>query len=131
MDSSINQTLELCKKILKENQKFIISADLDGILSALVLQKYLNWQIVGFCDSKNTVWILPKEKKNFKEIVFIDIFIRNPEIRCIDQHIVCKDHNHSGEMYSSQTKLNPNIQNKRYAKRKFPAKRTISPRIKK
>ena len=42
MDSSINQTLELCKKILKENQKFIISADLDGILSALVLQKYLN-----------------------------------------------------------------------------------------
>ena len=118
MNPSINQTLKLCEKILKKDQKFIISADLDGILSALVLQKYLNWQIVGFCDSKNTVWILPKEKKNFKEIVFIDIFIRNPEIKCIDQHIVCLDHNQSAEMYNSQTKLNPNIQNIRYAKKK-------------
>ena len=40
MNPSINQTLKLCEKILKKDQKFIISADLDGILSHL-LQKYL------------------------------------------------------------------------------------------
>ena len=123
MNPSINQTLKLCEKILKKDQKFIISADLDGILSALVLQKYLNWQIVGFVTVKTLSGFYQK-KKNFKEIVFIDIFIRNPEIKCIDQHIVCLDHNQSAEMYNSQTKLNPNIQNIRYAKKNMERERT-------
>ncbi|AOW20650.1 hypothetical protein [Urechidicola croceus] len=112
---SIIDTINQSKKLLQPNQKCIINTDIDGLLSALVLQHFLNWKIVGFCDSKDTIWIDPNERNTNNEIVFVDIFVGNPNYKCIDQHIVAKNKNHVKKLTQNSNKQNPNFNRTRYA----------------
>jgi len=115
MDLSIIETIERSKILLQENKRCIINTDIDGILSAIVLQNTLNWKIAGFCDSKDTVWIKPGEMKNLENFIFLDIFVANPRLKCIDQHIIAKDASHAAHLATNQNKQNPNLQRVRYA----------------
>ena len=115
MRDSIISTIERSKILFKENQKCIINTDLDGVLTGLILQNYLNWEIVGYCDSKDTVWLVPGEIENISELIFLDIFVANPNLKCIDQHIIAKDADHAYKLARNPNKQNPNLQRIRYA----------------
>ena len=115
MQNSINNTIERSKILLQENQKCIINTDLDGVLTGLVLQNYLNWEIVGFCDSKDTIWLEKTQTNNISELIFLDIFVANPNLKCIDQHIIAKDLDHANKLSRNSFKQNPNLQRIRYA----------------
>ncbi len=89
-------------------RNLVINSDLDGFLSGMILQHFYNCKIVGFTNSKDSLWISP-EIKSIHDVVFIDIFITNPNIYCIDQHIVAYDNTYIDLFLSYNTKLNPNL----------------------
>ncbi len=96
-----------------KNQKCIINTDLDGIFSGLILHNFLNWEIVGFCDSAESIWIDKNRCNNLSDCIFIDMFVFPEEIKCIDQHIISVDEEHNNLLTQSKNKLNPNLINKR------------------
>lgn len=95
------------------NQKCIINTDLDGLFSGLILHNFLKWEIVGFCDSDESIWIDKNRCDNLIECTFIDIFIYSKNIRSIDQHIVSVDEEHNKMLSNNNNKLNPNLINLR------------------
>jgi len=107
MKTSINPPTPL------RDQKCIINTDLDGIFSGLILHNYLNWEIVGFCDSNESIWIDKNRVNDLQECTFIDIFVSLKNIKSIDQHIISVDDEHNESLSVNNNKLNPNLINKR------------------
>ena len=70
------------------NKKIIINSDIDGLLSGLILKKYLNCDLAGFSNSHNCVWIDKSRINSIYDAVYIDMFITNKNVICLDQHIV-------------------------------------------
>lgn len=71
--------------IFEKNKNCIISPDSDGIMSALLMSKYLGWKVKGFYDGKVLLFhkdILPKE------CVFLDMEIAISTIKSVGQHLV-------------------------------------------
>jgi hypothetical protein len=95
--------------LLKINNKIIINTDIDGVLSGLLLQKYAGCEIVGFSNSDNAVWINQKKINSIYDAVYIDMFVADPNVVCIDQHIVTCDEVHWTKLKSNSNKINPNI----------------------
>ncbi|PHR73698.1 MAG: hypothetical protein COA67_02935 [Lutibacter sp.] len=96
-----------------KNKPILINSDLDGIMSGLLLQKHLNCKVVGFTNSAETIW-MQKNFTNFKDICFVDMFVANPEITCIDQHIVSVNEIHHDVLKVNPNKINPNLINPRF-----------------
>jgi hypothetical protein len=94
-------------------QKCIINTDLDGIFTGLLLHNYLNWEIIGFCDSKESILFDRNRCNSIDEAVFIDMFVFPENIKCIDQHIISIDDEHNSKLSANPNKLNPNLLNKR------------------
>ena len=115
MKNSIANTIEKSKILLTDNQKCIVNTDIDGILTGLLLQHHLNWEVVGFCDSKDTIWITPGLIEKIEDVIFLDIYVAHPSLKCIDQHIVAKDSNHGLHLAKNPNKQNPNLERLRYA----------------
>ena len=101
--------------LLQPNKKCIINTDLDGVLTGTLVQNILNWEIVGLCDSKDSIWIESKHIQNINDIIFLDIYVSNKNLKCIDQHIVAKDITHAKEISNNPNKQNPNLDRIRYA----------------
>jgi len=105
--------------INKEKQKFIISADYDGLMCASLLNHYKNWELVGYYDLES-IWISDKAKKNKNDIIWVDLNILPKQGRAIGGHIVSiKDEVLKG----FETSCNPNILanlNSSLFKNKFP-----------
>lgn len=95
--------------LLTKNQKCIVNTDLDGFLSALLLTHYLNWEVVGFCNSRDTMWVDQSKVKSLQEVVFVDMFVANPLLKSIDQHIVSVNQTHLDQQKDIFYRLNPNI----------------------
>lgn len=95
--------------MLGKHKKCVINTDLDGFLCGLLLHHFLDWEVVGFCNSRDTVWIDQDKVKSFKDVVFIDMFVAHEHIQCIDQHIVSCDLKHNALLKANLNKLNPNI----------------------
>jgi len=89
-------------------KQIVINTDIDGFLSGMLLCKYYDCEVVGFSDSRERIWLRP-DIESLKEPVYIDIFINDPEVYGIDQHIVAKDREHAETIRSWGTKMNPNI----------------------
>ncbi len=113
-EASIQRTIEQSKVLLQPNQKCIINTDIDGVLCGIILQNVLNWKVVGFCDSKESIWINHNLEEEFKDIVFVDIYLAKPEFKCIDQHIVAESLKHAKELSENINKQNPNHERYRY-----------------
>ncbi len=95
-----------------KNKPIIINTDLDGIISGLLLKKYLNCKVVGFSNSAESIW-LQSDFTNFKDACFIDMFVVNPEIVCLDQHIISVNEKHHDKLRNNPKKINPNLLNTR------------------
>lgn len=91
-----------------KNKPIIINLDLDGLLCGLLLQKYLNCNIVGFSNSVETIW-LQKNFTAFNSVCFIDLFVANKNTICLDQHIVSVHHKHHQILSKNNCKINPNL----------------------
>ena len=96
-----------------KNKPILINSDLDGIMSGLLLQKHLNCKVVGFTNSAETIW-MQEDFTDFKDVCFVDMFVANPEITCIDQHIVSVNEKHHNVLKGNQNKINPNLINPRF-----------------
>lgn len=106
--------------IFVKNKKCIINADLDGLLSGMILQRFLNWEIVGFssCAGRmnDDLWLF-NAKEDLKECIFIDLPVYLKPFSTIDQHFIAFD-NESIEIYKKHNnKINPNIIRERVFKK--------------
>ena len=88
-------------------KQIVINTDIDGFLSGMILQEYYGCEIVGFSNSKESIWLKPGI--DIRSPIYIDIFVRDPNVYCIDQHIVAYDRPHLERISAYGTKLNPNL----------------------
>ena len=102
----------MLKEIFTKNKDIIVNTDIDGFLCGLFLQKYFNCRIVGFSNSKKEIWIIP-EIASIYDPVYIDLFVVNPDVVCIEQHIIAKNDTHLSNIKALGTKINPNLDRNR------------------
>ncbi len=100
------------KDLFQQNPNIIINTDIDGILSGVILVKYLGCKIVGFTNSKDTVWLADGYDDLYKH-VYIDMFVTEPKALCVDQHVVAVNEEHQKEIIQSSTKFSPQIDGNR------------------
>jgi len=96
----------MLKELFAKNPYIIINTDIDGILSGIILCKYCNCKIVGFTNSKDSVW-LAEGYDNLYKYVYIDMFVTNDEATCIDQHIVAINEPHMERIIKLGNKYSP------------------------
>ncbi len=109
MDTKTKRTID---NLFKPNKKCIINADLDGLLSGMLLKEFLNWDIVGFsscCGKPNDELWLRNEDINLSECVFVDLPVCMENFSAIDQHFVAFKSESIEEYTDCENKLNPNI----------------------
>ena len=99
-------------EIFDKNKDIVINTDIDGFLCGMILQKYYSCRVVGFSNSRETVWLIP-EIEDINKPVYIDLYVANPTVTCIEQHIIAYDKDHHNEICSFGTKINPNLDRKR------------------
>ena len=113
---SLNESV---KNIFTIEKKCIINTDLDGLISGMLLQKFLNWKIVGFsccCGKPNDELWLQDNNENIEDCVFVDLPVCVPNIPVIDQHFVLFDRSSIAKYNSTNNKLNPNVMRERLFK---------------
>jgi len=107
----INQEI---KNIFTRNRKCIVNADLDGILSGMILQHFLDWKIVGYssCSGKedDEIWLEDK-KEDLGDCIFVDLPVCINTYSIVDQHFVQFDT--SDQFLNTKNKVNPNIMRNR------------------
>ena len=91
--------------INERNQKFIISADYNGLICASFLSHILNWKLVGYYDLES-LWICEEDVVNYEEIIWVDLNILPKLGRAIGGHIVSLD-NQTPRGFD--TSCNPNL----------------------
>lgn len=97
------------KELFEKNKNIVINSDIDGFLCGMILQKYFGCRVVGFSDSRDTVWLAP-EVSDIYAPVYIDLYVARPDVVCIEQHIIAYDHNHHNTILGYGTKFNPNLE---------------------
>lgn len=98
--------------IFDKNKDIVINTDIDGFLCGMILQKYYGCRVVGFSNSRETVWLIP-EIEDINKPVYIDLYVADPSVICIEQHIIAYDKKHHNEICGFGTKINPNLDRKR------------------
>ena len=101
------------RELFTKNKNIVINSDIDGMLSGMILQKYYGCKVVGFSNSWDCVWIDPQYENStvdaINKPVYIDLYVTNPDVVCIEQHIIGYDDAHNKRIAALQTKINPNI----------------------
>lgn len=76
--------------------------DLDGMLTSVLITKYFpHLKVKGYTDSKTNIWLEPDAKTD--QLIYLDCYIKKPEVCCIDQHIIDVD-----DINDEPLKFNPN-----------------------
>ena len=109
MTTNYDETLA---NLFVKNKKCIINTDLDGLLSGMLLQEFLNWEIVGFssCCGKpdDNIW-LKNDSININDCVFVDLPVSVNNIQVIDQHFVAFNNESISKYNNFKNKINPNV----------------------
>ncbi len=99
------------RNLFQENKKCIVNADLDGILSGMLLQRFLNWRVVGYssCCGKpdDELWLFDTKEK-IKDCIFVDLPVWVNDISTIDQHFVAFEKESVDDYFKKRNKINPN-----------------------
>jgi len=92
------------------NRPCIVSADLDGVASAMLQGAYLGWRTVGIYDGKLLALYEPPADIDWDGVVFIDVEILRPEIHSIGNHLFALDSQDVTDLRSTYGKCaNPNL----------------------
>ena len=46
---------DVIKNLFTKNRQCIINADIDGIMAGMLLQKFLNWNVVGYSSCRENM----------------------------------------------------------------------------
>ena len=107
----IDRTREACLGIRELPRQFVFNADLDGVLSAHLLDGSLGWTAVGASACSGVqgdcLWLAAGPLGT--EVVFVDLWVAPPEYAVIDQHIVAVDRAHADRLRGQRSKINPNL----------------------
>lgn len=98
--------------IFKPKRKCIINADLDGLLSGMILQEFLEWEVVGFsscCGKPDDELWLYDIKEDINDCVFVDLPVYFKDYSTIDQHFIAFDKESIEKYNNDGNKANPNI----------------------
>jgi len=69
------------------DRPMVISADIDGLLSAAFLHHHLGWQVAGYYDSA-TLWLSTMTDKQKDRLIWIDLDICHPGCPALGHHIL-------------------------------------------
>lgn len=117
---------EILKKhdwLVKPNQNAIISFDIDGLATGILLATKLNWNIVGYYDSAN---LILKKGINPDDCIFVDVEIFRNAKRSVGHHLIVHDFDNLPSDFSARTErcFNPNFVRKfdkvHHYTRKYP-----------
>lgn len=98
--------------IFSKNRKCIVNADLDGVLSGMLLQHFLDWRVVGYsscCGKPNDELWLAKDVANITDCVFVDLPVCVEGLPVIDQHFVAFNEESVRKFLEQGNKINPNL----------------------
>ncbi|MCR5085424.1 MAG: hypothetical protein K6A65_07995 [Succinivibrionaceae bacterium] len=90
------------------HRRIVINTDIDGFLCGMLLQRHYGCEVVGFCNSRESIWLAP-QAGSLLDQVYVDIFVGDPRVFCIDQHIVAYNRAHLERIVGWGTKMNPNL----------------------
>lgn len=102
----------MLKELFEKNKNIIINTDIDGFLCGMILQKYYGCKVVGFSNSRETIWVSP-EIDDIYQPIYIDLYVNRPDVVCIEQHIIAFDKEHHNKILDYATKINPNLERER------------------
>jgi hypothetical protein len=108
-DLSDEQIAAQARAALSQPRDYVISADLDGGLCALLLSNLCGWRLAGFYDSRRRLWLREGLRPLEPSLWYVDVFIKAHQINCIDQHVVAEDLQVAARLQALGTKLNPQI----------------------
>lgn len=74
--------------IVEKKKYAILSPDSDGILSAIFMSHFFDWEVVGFYDGKI---LLLKDGCEIEKCIFLDVDIFRKEIKSIGHHMLLFD----------------------------------------
>ena len=104
------------------NNRIITNSDLDGVLSAMLLQKYYGVRVVGLTNSSDM--IMAETWDDFVKSAYIDMYMTDQRVYSIDQHVIAYDKDECAALLGNERKLNPNLERYRSFTsgftRKFP-----------
>lgn len=118
-----NNVLETYPWLIQRNQNAIISFDTDGWVTGVLLSEILNWNIVGYYDSKN---LILKNGIRTDDCVFIDVEIFRNTKRSFGHHLIMYDFNNLPADFNERTAkcFNPNFirqfDTRNHYRRKYP-----------
>ena len=82
-----NEIINKYPWINKAKQRFIVSADYDGLICASLLNHFKNWDLVGYYNLES-IWISKEAKQYKNDIIWIDLNILPQQGRAVGGHIV-------------------------------------------
>ncbi len=100
-----NEIINKYPWINKTKQRFIVSADYDGLICASLLNHHKNWDLVGYYDLES-IWISKEAQEHKNDIIWVDLNILPQQGRAIGGHIVSIKNESPEGFYSS---CNPNL----------------------
>ncbi len=68
----------------------VLSADVDGLLSATLLHHHLGWRVAGYYDCE-TLWLSQQGFEHRDQLVWIDLDIARPGLPSLGHHILTLD----------------------------------------
>lgn len=102
----------LIGEMFTRGKKCIVNADVDGLIAGMLLQNFLNWNVVGYssCCGKpdDDLW-LKNTDENLQDCVFVDLPVSVPSFSVIDQHFVLFNEESRNDYLATQNKINPNV----------------------
>lgn len=99
--------------VLVQHPRIVINTDIDGLLSGLLLHHYLGCEVVGFSNSWDCVWIDKNKLDSPYDGTYIDLFVSNPDVISIEQHIIAVNNEHLRLLKQNSNKINPNLERDR------------------
>jgi hypothetical protein len=90
------------------NNRIITNSDLDGVFSAMLLQKYYGVRVVGLTNSSDM--IIAETWDDFVKAAYIDMYMADQYIYSVDQHVITYDKDECVALLENKRKLNPNLE---------------------
>ena len=101
--------VENLTEFINAKKNIITNIDPDGFFSFALLHKFFGCDLVGFTNSKEYVYLINGKDYSKNHVTYVDMYVCDPTIQSIDQHIVTYSQNENNELLGYGTKLNPNI----------------------
>lgn len=105
----VGRQVQRLTELLQRERGIIASTDLDGLLTSALLESVSGWRLVGFFDSRDSLWLSSARTLEPDYHVFVDVHLSRLDWVSIDQHIVALDTEEAAKLSRSGNKINPNL----------------------